>query len=48
MSEIFNIYENSFKALCKKIDATLNVDEYNSKNLNWMVVEINSSTKSYY
>ena len=31
MSEIYNIYETSFKTLCKKIDATLNVDEYNGK-----------------
>ena len=33
MSEIYNIYESSFKTLCKKIDSTLNVDEYNSKNI---------------
>ena len=40
MSEIFNIYENSFKALCKKIDATLNVDEYNYKNLKELRINI--------
>ena len=34
MSDIYSIYESSFKTLCKKIDATLNVDEYNPKSLN--------------
>ena len=33
MSEIYNIYESSFKTLSKKIDAILNVDEYNYRNL---------------
>ena len=28
MSEIYSIYESSFKTLSKKIDSTLNVDEY--------------------
>ena len=40
MSEIFNIYESSFKTLCKKIDAILNVDEYNPKNLNELRINI--------
>ena len=33
MSEIFNIYETSFKSICKKIDSILNVEEYNYKNI---------------
>ena len=48
MSEIYNIYESSFKTLCKKIDAILNVDEYNSKNLNELrtnIQEINRIVK---
>ena len=48
MSEIYNIYETSFKTLCKKIDATLNVDEYNSKNLKELrtnIQEINRIVK---
>ncbi len=48
MSEIYNIYESSFKTLCKKIDAILNVDEHNSKNLNELrtnIQEINRIVK---
>ena len=48
MSEIYNIYETSFKTLCKKIDVTLNVDEYNSKNLKELrtnIQEINRIVK---
>ena len=48
MSEIYNIYETSFKTLCKKIDATLNVDEYNYKNLKELrtnIQEINRIVK---
>ena len=48
MSEIYNIYESSFKTLCKKIDATLNVDEYNYKNLKELrtnIQEINRIVK---
>ena len=48
MSEIYNIYESSFKTLCKKIDATLNVDEYNSRNINELrtnIQEINRLVK---
>ena len=48
MSEIFNIYESSFKVLCKKIDAILNVDEYDSKNLNELrtnIQEVNRLVK---
>ena len=48
MSEIYNIYESSFKTLCKKIDAILNVDEYNSKNLNELrtnIQEVNRIVK---
>ena len=33
MSEIFNIYESSFKSLCKKIDSILVVEEYNYKTI---------------
>ena len=33
MSEIYNIYETSFKSICKKIDSILNVEEYNYKNI---------------
>ena len=40
MSEIYNIYESSFKTLCKKIDSTLNVDEYNSKTLSELRINI--------
>ena len=40
MSEIYNIYESSFKTLCKKIDSTLNVDEYNSKTLSVLRINI--------
>ena len=48
MSEIYNIYESSFKTLCKKIDSTLNVDEYNPKTLNELrnnIQEINRLVK---
>ena len=48
MSEIYNIYESSFKTLCKKIDSTLNVDEYNFKNLKELrtnIQEINRLVK---
>ena len=48
MPEIFNIYESGFKTLCKKIDATLNVDEYNPKNLKELrtnIQEINGIVK---
>ena len=48
MSEIYSIYESSFKTLCKKIDATLNVDEYNPKNLKELrtnIQEINRIVK---
>ena len=48
MSEIYSIYESSFKTLCKKIDATLNVDEYNPKSLNELrtnIQEINRLVK---
>ena len=48
MSEIYSIYESSFKALCKKIDATLNVDEYNPKSLKELrtnIQEINRIVK---
>ena len=34
MSEIYNIYESSFKSACKKIDSILNVEEYNYQTLN--------------
>ena len=33
MSEIYNIYESSFKSTCKKIDSILNIEEYNYKTL---------------
>ena len=33
MSDIYNIYESSFKSICKKIDTILNVEEYNYKTL---------------
>ena len=33
MSEIYSIYESSFKSICKKIDTILNVEEYNYKTL---------------
>ena len=33
MSEIYNIYESSFKSICKKIDSILNVEEYNYKTI---------------
>ena len=48
MTEIFSIYESSFKTLCKKIDSTLNVGEYNPKNLKELrtnIQEINRIVK---
>ena len=33
MSEIFNIYESTFKSVCKKIDSILVVEEYNYKTI---------------
>ena len=48
MSEIYNIYESSFKALSKKIDAILNIDDYNTKNLEELrtsIQEINRLVK---
>ena len=40
MSEIYSIYESSFKTLSKKIDSTLNVDEYNTKTLSELRINI--------
>jgi t-SNARE complex subunit (syntaxin) len=40
MSEIYSIYESSFKTLCKKIDSILNVDEYNPKTLSELRINI--------
>ena len=40
MSEIYNIYESSFKTLCKKIDSIVNVEEYNSKTLSELRINI--------
>ena len=40
MSEIYSIYESSFKTLCKKIDSTLNVDEYNTRTLSELRINI--------
>ena len=48
MSEIYNIYESSFKALSKKIDSILNIDDYNTKNLEELrtnIQEINRLVK---
>ena len=48
MSEIYNIYESSFKALSKKIDAILNIEDYNTKNLEELrtsIQEINRLVK---
>ena len=33
MSEIFKIYESTFKSVCKKIDSILVVEEYNYKTI---------------
>ena len=33
MSEIYNVYETSFKTLTKNIDSILNKDEFNSKTI---------------
>jgi len=48
MSEIYNIYESSFKSICKKIDSILNVEEYNYKTLKELrsnIQEINRIVK---
>ena len=48
MSEIYNIYETSFKSICKKIDSILNVEEYNYKNIKELrsnIQEINRIVK---
>ena len=48
MSEIYNIYETSFKSICKKIDSILNVEEYNYKNIKQLrsnIQEINRIVK---
>ena len=33
MSEIYSIYESSFKTLSRKIDSLLNINEFNEKNI---------------
>ena len=48
MSEIYNIYESSFKSICKKIDSILNVEEYNYKTIKELrsnIQEINRIVK---
>ena len=48
MSEIYNIYESSFKSTCKKIDSILNVEEYNYQTLNDLrsnIQEVNKLVK---
>jgi t-SNARE complex subunit (syntaxin) len=48
MSDIYNIYESSFKSICKKIDTILNVEEYNYKTLKELrsnIQEINRIVK---
>ena len=48
MSEIYNIYESSFKSACKKIDSILNVEEYNYqtlKDLRSNIQEVNKLVK---
>ena len=48
MYEIYNIYETSFKSICKKIDSILNVEEYNYKNIKELrsnIQEINRIVK---
>ena len=48
VSEIYSIYESSFKSICKKIDSILNVEEYNYKNIKELrsnIQEINRIVK---
>ena len=48
MSEIYSIYESSFKSISKKIDTILNVEEYNYKALKELrgnIQEINRIVK---
>jgi len=45
MSEIFNFYESNFKIICKKIDAILNIDEYNYKTLKELRTNIQEINK---
>ena len=48
VSEIYNIYESSFKSICKKIDSILNIEEYNYKNIKELrsnIQEINRIVK---
>ena len=45
MSEIFNFYESNFKIICKKIDAILNIDEYNYKTLKELRTNIQEVNK---
>ena len=48
MSEIFNIYELSFKTLCKNIDDILNREEFNNKTISQLrndIKEINRILK---
>ena len=48
MSEIYNIYESSFKSICKKIDSILNVKKYNYKTIKELrsnIQEINRIVK---
>ena len=48
MSEIYNIYESSFKSICKKIDSILNLEEYNYKTIKELrsnIQEINRIVK---
>ena len=48
MSDIYSIYESSFKSICKKIDTILNVEEYNYKTLKELrsnIQEINRIVK---
>jgi chromosome segregation ATPase len=45
MSEIFNFYESNFKIICKKIDAILNIGEYNYKTLKELRTNIQEINK---
>ena len=48
MSEIFKIYESTFKSVCKKIDSILVVEEYNYKTINVLrsnIQEVNRLVK---
>ena len=45
MSEIYNFYESNFKIICKKIDAILNIDEYNYKTLKELRTNIQEINK---